>query len=400
MKKDMDNHHKNKDESFDFSLVLGGPLYQFYIRTFLAKPPLNLYTRRIITISLFAWLPILILAIISGTAFSGSKLPFIYDIETHARFLLSLSLLIAAEVVVHKRFRIIVGQFIHRDIIAPEDHDRFHKIIDSAMSLRNSIFMEVALIILVFTLGQWIRTDYLTISIPTWYAMPLAGHMQFTLPGYWYAFVSLPVYQFILLRWYYRLFIWYRFLWQISRMPLQLNSLHPDKMGGLGFLTNGIYALEPLLMAHSVLVAGFITNRIWHTGAALIDFKLDLLGLAFFLTLLVLTPLFFFVVPLNKSKRSGTLKYGIVASRYVNAFRSKWINDQHYQNETLLGAGDIQSLADLSNSFQVSQDMRVFPFTGRNILQMLAVIAIPLLPLLLTMFNVEEILKLLLRIIM
>ena len=51
--------HDNLDEPADFSLVLGGPLYQFYLRTGLVKPPLNLYKRRIVGISQFAWLPLL-----------------------------------------------------------------------------------------------------------------------------------------------------------------------------------------------------------------------------------------------------------------------------------------------------------------------------------------------------
>ena len=34
----------------DFSLVLGGPLYQLYLRSRLARPPLDLATRRTIEI--------------------------------------------------------------------------------------------------------------------------------------------------------------------------------------------------------------------------------------------------------------------------------------------------------------------------------------------------------------
>ncbi len=33
----------------DFSLVLGGPLYQLYLRTRLARPPLELLVRRMLT---------------------------------------------------------------------------------------------------------------------------------------------------------------------------------------------------------------------------------------------------------------------------------------------------------------------------------------------------------------
>src|SRR5260370_17953936 len=37
----------------DFSLVLGGPLYQLYLRTRLARPPLELLVRRMLAIPLY-----------------------------------------------------------------------------------------------------------------------------------------------------------------------------------------------------------------------------------------------------------------------------------------------------------------------------------------------------------
>jgi len=40
--------------------------------------------------------------------------------------------------------------------------------------------------------------------------------------GWWLGCVSLPVFQFLLLRRYFRLVIWARFLWQVSRLELAL----------------------------------------------------------------------------------------------------------------------------------------------------------------------------------
>src|SRR5260370_12406932 len=50
----------------DFSLVLGGPLYQLYLRTRLARPPLELLVRRMLAIPLICWLPLLVLAGLAG----------------------------------------------------------------------------------------------------------------------------------------------------------------------------------------------------------------------------------------------------------------------------------------------------------------------------------------------
>ena len=96
--------------------------------------------------------------------------------------------------------------------------------------------------------------------------------------GYWYEFVSLPIFRFILFRWYFRLFLWYQFLWRVRGLPLHLNLYHPDRAGGLGFLTGSIFAFAPILIAHTTFLAGVIGDRIWHAGATMLNFKMDILG--------------------------------------------------------------------------------------------------------------------------
>ncbi len=108
-------------EPSDFSLVLGGPLHQLYLRTRLARAPIELLHRRIIAFILITWAPLWLLTAIDGHALSGVKVPFLQDLDGHARFLVSLPLLIFAELFVHQRIRVIVRQFINRGLIAPEE---------------------------------------------------------------------------------------------------------------------------------------------------------------------------------------------------------------------------------------------------------------------------------------
>ena len=56
----------------DFSVVLGGPLYQMVRRAHLAGGALELLHRRIIVITLFAWLPLLILSVLDGRAWGDA----------------------------------------------------------------------------------------------------------------------------------------------------------------------------------------------------------------------------------------------------------------------------------------------------------------------------------------
>ena len=50
----------------DFSLVLGGPLFQLLLRAHLSDDALTLVRQRIIVIALLAWLPRLVLSTLEG----------------------------------------------------------------------------------------------------------------------------------------------------------------------------------------------------------------------------------------------------------------------------------------------------------------------------------------------
>jgi hypothetical protein len=330
---------------------------------------------------------------LGGVIFNGVKVPFLFDIETHVRFLGSLAMLIAADLVVHNRINIVVPQFIEHDIIAPDDRAKFNKTIISAMRLRNSIFIELILIVLAYICGHLIWKQFLLLDITTWYASLIDNQVKFTAAGYWYVFISLPLFQFICLRWYFRLFVWYRFLWQVSKLPLRLNSLHPDKVGGLSFLTESMFAFAPILLAYTILLAGIITNRIWHQGASLSQYKLEIFSIIIFLLLVVSVPLTFFIIRLAQAKRIGLREYSMIASHYVNNFRLKWIRTEMKDNKVLLGTADIQSLADLSNSYNMVDDMRLIPFNGRILIKLTVLIILPLSPLILTVIPFEEIIN-------
>ena len=384
------------EDAADLSLVVGGPLYQLYLRTKLLKPPLDFVRRRIAGLWLICWLVPLVLALLEGHEFGGVSVPFLFDAGAHVRFLGALPLLIAAELIVHTRIRGIVQQFLDRGIIALEDRARFENLVTSVKRMRNSIPIEVLLLVGVFSAGYWVNTS-LPLAGDTWYAVRSGEITRLTAAGYWYAFVSLPIFRFLILRWCYRLFIWYWFLWHVRGLPLHLNLFHPDRAGGLGFLSSSVVAFEPVLVAQTILLAGMIGNRIWHAGATLPSFKMEILGVVVFLMLLALTPLSFFVVQLEHAGREARLEYGILASRYVDDFHRKWIERDGADGEPLLGTADIQSLADLGNVYSVVSKMRMVPFSRDAVIRLALVIILPLLPLTLTMIPLERIVDQLIR---
>src|SRR5687768_4400040 len=84
----------------DFSLVLGGPLFQLLRRSHLADDALLLVRRRIVVLAGICWLPLLVLAAVGGQLLGGNaSVPFLADVEVHVRFLVAVPLLIGAEIV-------------------------------------------------------------------------------------------------------------------------------------------------------------------------------------------------------------------------------------------------------------------------------------------------------------
>ena len=378
-------------ETADFSLVLGGPLYQLLLRRPLEGTDALLLTRRILASMLITWLPLLVLNMIGPSVEDPRRLAFLRDVELHVRFLLALPVLIAAELIVHLRLRPVVRRFVERRLVLPGDLDRFHKAIDAAVRLRNSVVLEVALVALVYGLGLAFWHNRVGIETATWYAMP-GGRWHLTPAGYWYVFVSLPIAQFILLRWYLRFFIWFRFLWQVSRIELNLIPTHPDRAAGLAFLGRSAYAFSPILFAQGAMLMGLVASRVLYGGESLLSFKLQIGGFIAFFVAAILGPLLMFTPQLDRAKRRGLADYALLAQRYVESFDQKWVRSDRVPTDELLGAADIQSLADLGNSYALVRDMRVVPFGLQDISRLAIATAVPLLPLLLTIFSAEDLL--------
>jgi hypothetical protein len=381
-------------EPEDFSLVLGGPLYQLWRRLHVAGPALDLLLRRMVGISLVAWLPLLVLTAFGGVAIGDAvSVPFLYDLDVHARFLLAIPLLILAEVVVHQRIQPVVRQFVDAGIVVPDVLPRFRAAIARALRLRNSLAVELTLVVLVFGLGWMLWKEGMSLGASSWYAVSDFGSQRLSLAGQWYAHVSIPIFQFLLLRWFFRLFIWFLFLCRVSRLPLRLTPSHPDRAGGLGFLAGGPIAFAPVILAQSAVVSALIASRILFQGATLVSFKYEIAAFVILQLAVILAPLCVFAPTLLALKRQGRREYGALAARYTREFHAKWIGGAAPPDEPLVGSADIQSLADLANSYEVVKGMRPFPFGLDTILQVAVPAVLPLLPLALTVVPAEEILK-------
>jgi hypothetical protein len=146
-------------------------------RTRLSGDVAELVSRRVIALALITWLPLLVLSIAEGRAWGESvKVPFLLDVDVHARFLLALPLLIFAELVVHQRMRPVVGAFVTRGLVPEKARWRF----DAAICLGDAPAQFRAGGGAPDRVRLWRRSlviwrSYSAIEVPTWYGRTLGG---------------------------------------------------------------------------------------------------------------------------------------------------------------------------------------------------------------------------------
>jgi pimeloyl-ACP methyl ester carboxylesterase len=207
--------------------------------------------------------------------------------------------------------------------------------------------------------------------------------------------VAVPILQFFVFRWLWRLISWTLFLRDMARLNLDLVATHPDRAAGLGFLGGAHLSLAIFPFAFSCVLSANVAFQVYFDAVPITSFKLIFVVYLVLMLLLILGPLLIFAPLLARTRRRGMREYSILATRYNRAFHQKWVSGPPPADEPLLGSADIQSLADLGNSFGLIREMKIFPFSQQQILQIAVVACLPGLPLIFLVMPIGEILQLL-----
>jgi len=374
----------------DFSLTKGGPFFKLMVRSGLMKPEFARPARRATFLAVFTWLPLLILSLVQGLAFDGPvELPFLWDFAVHVRFLICVPLLIIAEVLLDARTRAVVKHFVDSKLVQVKDYPAFESVVRQAGRLRDSLLAEAIIVGVVIVSVIFLRIEYLG-SASTWQVLVSEDGRIRTLAGWWYLFLAIPFFQFLVSRWVWRFLIWSHFLRSLSKMDLRLIPIHPDLAAGLGFLSPAQAKYGIIVFAVSSVIAAKIGEEILYGGASLLDYKIIIGGYVVMMLIVLLAPLLVFTPKLLMVKRRGLFEYSALGNEYTEAFDRKWIRKEVPEGEPLLGSSDIQSLADLGNSFQFVRNMRAFPIDRNSILPIVVATVLPMLPLVLTVYPFDE----------
>jgi hypothetical protein len=384
-----------------FSLCQGGLFYRIERRLGLVREPPPDHALRMWAGVVITFLPLVVLAAIQGVLVGNQvALPLLLDLTVYARFAFAIPLLVGAERNIDSRLADAVRQLRRVELVGTEVRPDLEAGIRRLEHARDSVLPEAIILAGAFVLG-WINNHaILGLPVSSWRALTPGILSSTTLAGHWLDLVSLPLFNFLAFRWLWRIALWSLFLWRVSRIELNLIPTHPDGSAGLGFL-GGVHAVfGSFLVPVAASVAARGVQWVQYSGGSVDFFRNAAVAFAVIGLAVALGPLLVFTPRLIRAKRQGLLDYGGFADEYTRGFQRKWLGSGRDREESPLGSGDIQSLADLGNSYAVVRSMRVVVPSTRHAVTLVLAAALPMVPFLAFIVPLKQILKVLMQLVM
>src|SRR5215831_503538 len=233
-------------------LFEGGPPVTLETWLGLGRPGQPNFGRRALLVMLIGWMPLLVLTTVQGIAQdSGDPGAFLADIAVHARSLLAAPMLIVAVAVCAPRLDAIARQFLDAGLVGDPQRPRFDAAVASTRRWLQSPLAGFGVIALAYAAIAGLIPSFPVDQLPAWHRIGDAAILSYSAAGWWHAFVSFPLLLLLLLGWMWRLCLWSRFLWLVSRLDLRLIPAHPDHAAGLIFVGHSLRALSVLALARA-----------------------------------------------------------------------------------------------------------------------------------------------------
>ncbi len=363
--------------------ILGGPLHQLGSRLGLVRGtntvPLGF------AIAALLWIPLAAPGLWGDTPAVWFSLS---AIAVHVRLLAVIPLLFLCETWIAPRVEAFLSLLLDSEIVPPAGRPDFAARIASVARVKNSWVTEAACAVVAALL--WKSGFHWLLGAAEAADLSRDGDGAGWAAS-WYLFVCLPVFRFLMLRWLWRLLLWWYVLWSVATRSLHLLPTHPDGAGGLGYLEVVHAHFIPLVLANSALQSASLAEEL-HTGTTAFEGIYPALGTLLGIdVLLFILPLFLVTPKLWACRVKGLSDYMMLGQRYVQKFDAKWARpDGALPVEPLLGTPDLQSLADLANSINVVRNMRIVPISQRLLLNLAGVAMLPVLPLFLFQYPLAE----------
>jgi hypothetical protein len=312
------------------------------------------------------------------------------DFTCHTRFLIIIPLLIFAEISVDHLLGELTGQFFKSGILDETDLKSYDAIKKKVIRLTHSYWADIIIfLIIVFNLVirlQSVQADKISI----WFFVPGDQTFSISWGGMYYGLISMPFSQFIIFRWLWRWTIWFVYFLKLSKLPLKLNSAHPDLSGGIGFLGFPPGPFIQVIFAFAILFSTTVAEKVFFLHEKLPVYYPLMIGFAILSILMNVLPLLVFMKPLLIQRRKGFFEYSSLIQEHHRQFDEKWLRKPC--DEDLPGTGDASSMTDFNSSFDVVKNMKLFPFDIKIMVSSIVIAILPMLPLLAFEYNVGDLL--------
>lgn len=383
----------NNHSSEDFTLSAGGPFNRALQRMRLQ----NKQGKLTVASLCITWLPLLILAIFEGTLYAGSQLPFLKDIAMHARLLVALPLLIMIELTIDSKVYVVL-KYLAEELMSLDERQKFlTTAFRRARKLTGSALTEIILLLIV--IGATVSFvgggvyGALEGGSTSWMTYTGAAGRQMTIAGYWAIFISIPIFQFLILRWLWRYIVWVILLFHLSKAKLNLMPTHADRAGGLGIIMIAQRSFNLIFVAGGVSISGRLIEQLLKHPDSFESIKRQ--GIAYIVISLVflLVPLLFFMGKLFKTKNEGLIHMSNLGATMSRQFEREWVNDMPVEKKMEKTPVDPSMIFDYSGMYDSLQQLRTIPVTLRDIIGMVLILFVPFIPIPFIHFSVVELLQ-------
>lgn len=341
------------------------------------RRPVHLLGRALVLIFL-TWVPTAILAIaghLYGATVDASN--FFADFAAYAQFLVSLPLFVVAESIVGRATTEAGVEFACSGVLRPRGLARLELLHQQIGRWRKAWGPDLACLILGYALSfAVIMTEFTAHgTAATWHTRGEPGHWRLTGAGMWEFGVALPLLNFWWLRQIYKVLLWCYYLRGVSRLRLDLVATHPDRTGGIGFVSHvqGHFAW--------VIFAWGISNVAATVGYKIVVEQVDfwvppvwgpVLGFVVIAPALFTVPLFMFTRRLAITKRLALRRYRQLVMEHARLVESKVLPQPAGKQETLPAAVDVAVMGQVAQLFERAENMRVVPFDFRSMTQLVS----------------------------
>jgi hypothetical protein len=233
----------------------------------------------------------------------------------------------------------------------------------------------------------------------TSWAKPGAGSISYA--GWWRLLVSHPLFIGLFIAWLWRLLLWVRFLWVLSRMELRLVATHPDRLGGMRFVLAPLRGFSVLAFAVGTIAAGTIAQAIIVDGRLPIEFKYFIGAQVVAVLVVFAGPLLLLSLPLIRLRERGTVEYGQLASQLGREFQKRWTEPgRRHIDPDALGVPDFSATVDLFGVVAAIQNINPLVLDVGPVIVLVLATLLPYVPVVFAVMPFDEVMQLAMKAIM